>query len=229
MGYFPDQELIDALNDHGLWHGTTVTLPGATLDIDWSSFSRWDSSWLEALDGLYITSNHEKAVRYARLLAGSINMHQGTEVVRPVVYQVDLETSVELALDEDELGWAGFVGTWNPLFIRPRSALVPCFEYAGVSDDIYKEIAHELREEYAIIQAQKAEQLAMGDALESIDVFLEDADLPWFKDLLEKWSLEWTAPALEGWLLMTKADPAGAKFALPDLRILSGNFELIEI
>lgn len=216
MPYTPPPEIVEAINAQGLWHGTSESLQGIPVEFNWDL--RWSNSWLEALDGLYVTSNMERALHYG------MQLEQHIPGVEGVVHQVELRPGVELALDEDVFGWSLFVSSWNPLTLGSYGPFLQALEQVGMQDWFYRERENEIGPERREMQELEREMREAG--LEP-ELALSDPDFMWYKDLMEKWTLEWAEPALVGWYLMAQEDPIAASSTLPDLRILNTEFELL--
>ncbi len=237
MGYYPPLPLIDALNETMLWHGTTVTLPKASLSIDWSTFERWDDTWLEAFGGLYVTAEWSEAWHaYAYRLATQINRRYEEPVVKPIVYQVILRPGVEIAIDEDEFGWSSFLATSEIRNLNVSKVVSKCLNQSGTLDAFEEQRSQALQEDLKQLEELQKELDAEGGEPEV--AVIGDPDFLYYQELVDTWSNEFAEPVLQGWMSEVEArqdwlellsiDEMEARRGLPKLRILNGNFDLRE-
>jgi len=113
VGYFPLEQIVTSLTGAGLWHGRASILVNAEVQkaFEEDVYKRWTHTFLAAFGGLYVTGDINTAKFYAESAANTINDYYESRldslvIAQPEVHRIFLLPGVELALDEDELGWA---------------------------------------------------------------------------------------------------------------------------
>ena len=107
-GYFVSDPIREALNEIGLWHGR-AEMPSNDKILDElqdDSYDRWNNPYLASFGGLYVAANKGLANSYAGESAQIINDHYGQTWAEPRLHQITLLPGIEVAIDEDEFGWA---------------------------------------------------------------------------------------------------------------------------
>lgn len=108
--------MAEELTQIGLYHGTALyhMEPGGAVDAETLAARRWNNPLLLPFGGLYVTTDYNKALRYARgianIVAGnpySANLPPDIDIadIASVVYTIRVLAGCEYALDEDYVGW----------------------------------------------------------------------------------------------------------------------------
>lgn len=211
-GYQPPAYIIDAMNEAGLWHGRASILVRQQVRraFEEDPYDRWEHQILEAFGGLYISDSEKTAKHYAQGAAQAIEGYYWPSSsgdftwAFPAIHRIFLVPGVEIALDEDELGWAYLPNeenNWEALGLYRDNTVKLAYE-AGIGSELDEQFAKLFRE----LEAEEDKDPAF---------YWEPMDEA---PLIEKLSLEIAGPIIEKWY---ENWVAGNVLELPDLRLLN--------
>lgn len=215
MAYEVSDNVREALNKYGLWHGRAeLLIPVHEWEELYQSnpmLERWNNPYWEAFGGLYVAGSKYVATTFARDMTDRLNFWYedpddwppGLQVEWPIaeaiVHRVYLLEGAKVALDEDEFGW----GTMTADFVAGRSApweaLTPPASVVREQSELYRDIKAEIEQENKELWDQHNNVPSlMGelyDPLEEQD-FISELTIKWAGPVLEHWAhtSEWPSP-----------------------------------
>lgn len=240
--YMPPEEIINKLNEAGLWHGRAAVLERADVveQLKADPFDRWNNPYLLPLfQGLYVTDNSYEAGDYAEKATNAIIQHYGGMELAgdwavPEVHKITLLPGSTIALDEDEFYWPVVANSYEHGLLLKRDEDIPYRElqaspkvaelakigsFGGQLDKAIRRVQKE--------QESDPEDLVLHDLTE-----YEYATEVWnpneMKDAVAKLATRWTKPILETWAQLPwteRASQINPYFnSLPNLVLLDSNW-----
>ena len=215
--YQPPPEIVAALNEIGLHHGAAELPANASLhDLERAEYDPWDNDLLSAFGGLYVTPQLFLADTYALQASHAIAGALGLRSVPHGTHRILLLPGVELALDEDLVGWGDAAisfnqnpdGEWWRHF--DVNTILSFLQAAGSG------VTERARQQVQTLKDELHQEHLAGDE------FLEPLNPADYEDTVLQWTHDFVGPVMEGWYKRHINNPDA--YQPPRLRILNEQY-----